>query len=597
MKLNYHLPLVLLGSAAPLVCQAADESRPNVIIVITDDQGKGDLGCLGNDIVQTPNIDKHYEESVRLNNFHVSPTSGPTRSAIMTGRFTNRTSCYHTIGGRDKIYEDERLMPQYFAEAGYKTAMYGKWHLGDNYPYRPEDRGFQEVIRHGGGGIGQGPDYWGNDYFDDTYWHNSVPQKYEGYCTDVFFGEAMKFIEKSQDDPFFCYISLNAPHGPLHLPEKYYNIYKDADVADDVKRFYGMITNIDDNFLLLENKLEELGIADNTILIFMTDNGTATGRLANDGGMRGHKNSEYEGGHCVPFFMRWPDGDLVGGRDVDRLTAHIDMLPTLAHLCGVKVTPPKPLDGENITPLLLDPLAEWEQRVLVTDSQRLQNPVKWRKSATMGDYWRLINGEELYDLRDDKMQERDIAAENPEVVAWLRTAYEAWWASLDTDNLAQKYPYSWVGSAYENPVRISAHELFSLGLSNMWHQNGSLRPTPSKGIFKIRFVTAGKYKITICRYPLESGHTINEEVAAVEPTLEVNSPLPPSNGVVMTKAHLRFAELMDDKEAVNFKEVQPTDRGVEFIYDADEGLFDLEAYFTDEDGRFYTANYLYFEKL
>lgn len=596
MKLTNHIPLILLG-ATPIVSQAATESRPNVIIVITDDQGKGDLGCLGNDIVQTPNIDRLYDESVRLNNFHVSPTSGPTRSAIMTGRFTNRTSCYHTVGGRDKVYEDERLMPQYFAEAGYKTAMFGKWHLGDNYPYRPEDRGFQEVVRHGAGGIGQGPDYWGNDYFDDTYWHNSTPQKYEGYCTDIFFGEAMNFIEKNQDEPFFCYLALNAPHGPLNVPKEYYDKYKDLDLSEKVKRFYGMITNIDDNMLLLEEKLEECGIADNTILIFMTDNGTAGGYQANNGGMRGHKNSEYEGGHCVPFFIRWKDGDLVGGRDVDRLTAHIDMLPTLANLCSVKVTPPKPLDGEDITPLLLDPQSEWQQRVLVTDSQRLQNLVKWRKSATMSDYWRLINGEELYDLRDDKMQERDVAAENPEVVAWLRSEYEAWWASLDVDNIADKYPYLWVGSKYENPVRISAHELNSLTLGWAWNQRGALQPEPCKGLFKVKFVTAGKYKITLCRYPLESGYTINESVPAAPKPFELESSLPASNGVVMTTAHLRFAEMMDERDAVNFKAVGESDRGVEFIYDADEGKFDLDAYFTDAEGRFYAANYIYIEKL
>ena len=574
--------------------QTKENNHPNVIIVITDDQGKGDLGCLGNDIIKTPHIDEFYNNAIRLHNFHVSPTSAPTRAALMTGRFTDRTNTFHTVGGRDKIYEDERLMPQIFAENGYKTAMFGKWHLGDNYPFRPEDRGFQEVVRHGGGGIGQAPDYWGNDYFDDTYWHNSVPQPYKGYCTDVFFNEAIKYIEQNKNSPFFCYISTNAPHSPYNVPKKYYDRYKDTKLPEQIKRFYGMISNIDDNFKRLEDKLEELGIADNTILIFMTDNGTAGGYAANNGGMRGMKNSEYEGGHCVPFFLRWKQGNLQGGTDINQLCAHVDLLPTFVDLCKLKFTPIKPIDGKSIKPLLYDQICNWKERCLITDSQRLQNLVKWRKSAVMTEQWRLINGKELYNIPSDKMQKNNIAEQHPDIVKFLRSEYEAWWQSIDKEESNSRYAYTWAGSPYENPVRLSVHELHTANMKHAWEQKGALEAETMKGVYKIKFISEGRYKITLCRYPLESGYKINQEIPKIKQSFEVEKPLPASNGIKMVEAQLYVADLTG-KESI--KPVSDNDYGVSFETYIYEGKYDLEAFFTDESGRFYTAYYHYIEKL
>ncbi len=424
------IPAMAFGAGNKKKTEHTD--KPNVIIVLTDDQGKGDLGCLGNPLIKTPNIDKFYSQSVSLNNFHVSPTSAPSRAALMTGRFTNRTNCFHTVGGRDNVYEDEIMMPQIFSENGYCTAMFGKWHLGDNYPCRPQDKGFQEVVKHGGGGIGQTPDYWGNDYFDDVYSHNGKNQQYKGYCTDVFFHEAINYIELHKNEPFFCYLALNAPHAPHNVPQNYYELYRNTKINDDVKRFYGMITNIDDNFKLLEDKLKELGIYDNTIIIFMTDNGTAGGYGVNNGGMRGMKNSEYEGGHCVPFFIRWNKGNLNGGKKIDNLCAHIDLLPTFVEMCNLNFTPTKPIDGISIMPLLYGEKGKFDNRHLITDSQRLQNLVKWRKSAVMTQRWRLVNGSELYDMRSDKMQKSDISKRYPQTVDSLRSDYETWWKSIKT---------------------------------------------------------------------------------------------------------------------------------------------------------------------
>ena len=264
--------------AASWLVLSANE-KPNIIIIITDDQGYGDLGFNGNPYIRTPNIDAFAGDAVWFSNFHVSTTCAPTRVSLMTGRHTNRVITCHSISGRSILWEDEVLMPQVLATNGYTCGMFGKWHLGDNYPYRPEDRGFHEVVRHGGGGVGQMPDYWGNDYFDDSYWHNGEPEQYEGYCTDVFFSNALAFIENNKDRPFFAYISTNAPHGPLNVPMFYLEQYKEVkEVPAIQKRFYGMITNIDDNFARLEKMLDGLGLTDNTILVFMTDNGTAYGR-------------------------------------------------------------------------------------------------------------------------------------------------------------------------------------------------------------------------------------------------------------------------------------------------------------------------------
>ncbi len=299
-------------------------TRPNVIIVMTDDQGYGDLGAHGNNIIKTPNLDKLYGESTRLTNFHVSPTCSPTRAALLTGHYNNRTAVWHTKSGRSLIHVDEKVMAETFKSSGYATGIFGKWHLGDNYPFRPRDKGFDEVVVHFGGGIGNTHDYWGNDYFDDHYSHNGTYQEYEGYCTDVWFSEAMRFIEKNQDRPFFCYISTNAPHSPHHVPQKYIDLYQQEGLnGNPGAEFYGMVTNIDHNLGLLVKKIDKLNLTQSTILIFLTDNGSGGGLgldqdqfLIGQGfnaGMRGKKGSQYEGGHRVPFFLRWPGAGLDKG--------------------------------------------------------------------------------------------------------------------------------------------------------------------------------------------------------------------------------------------------------------------------------------------
>jgi arylsulfatase A-like enzyme len=470
--------------------------------------------------------------------------------------------------------------------------MFGKWHLGDNYPFRPEDRGFNEVVRIGGGGITQGPDYWGNDYFDDTYWHNGKTEKYQGYCTDVFFREALKFIETNKDHPFFCYLATNAPHGPLNLPKEYFDKYKDnKKLPEQVQRFYGMITNIDDNFKALEEKLAALHLTDNTILIFTTDNGTATGHLAYDGGLRGHKGSEYEGGHRVPLFIRWPNGQLTGGKDIDKLVAHYDLLPTFVDLLGLHFNPVKPLDGTSLKPLLYPAGQKWPNRILYMDTQRLQNLVKYKNYAVMDDNWRLINGTELYDMRVDKGQTKNVINEHPEEADKLSAGYEKWWQSFMDEGVDQRYAYIKVGSPHENPTRISAHDMLTGKFGMVWHQYGAALASQATGRWKIEFVENGEYKISLCRFPRESGLAINQTFPAQEKIIELQQTMPASVKSDFDQAYIYVANL--EKTA----KIEPGEKEVSFTAKISAGKYDMEAQLIDKDGRVYPSYYVYIEKL
>ena len=585
------IAMVTIVLVAPFA-NAANDDKPNVIIVITDDQGYGDLSGRGNPIIKTPNLDKLAEESIRFTNFHVSTTCAPSRGSIMTGRHSNRLNVHHTISGRSMVFADEEMLPEVFAENGYTNGMFGKWHLGDNYPFRPMDRGFHEVVRHGGGGITQGPDYWGNDYFDDTYWHNGQTEKYEGYCTDVFFSEAMRFIEENKEGPFFAYISTNAPHAPYNVPEDYMNLYKDVpDLPERFQRFYGMITNIDDNVKRLEDKLQSLGLRDNTILIFMTDNGTAGGHQIFDGGLRGGKGSVYEGGHRVPFFVRWPNGELTGGKDIDELVAHYDMLPTFVDLLGLDFVPAKKLDGISMKPLLDDDAADWPNRTLYIDTQRLQNLVKYRGYSVMDKDWRLVKGDELYNVSEDLGQTTNVIAERPEVAERLAEGYEQWWQSFLDEGVNEKYAYIKVGSEHENPSRISAHDMLTAKHGHSWHQYGAANASQTSGRWKIEFVEDGDYRISLRRFPRESGLAINATFAAQEENIELDRLFPASVKSDFVKAELFVANLVSNKP------VESDSSEVTFEGRVPAGKYDMEAHLVDSEDRVYPAYYVYIEKL
>ena len=551
--------LLLLIASFPAMSPLAAARQPNVVLVMSDDQGYGDLHCHGNAMIRTPHLDRLHDESVRLTNFHVDPTCSPTRAALMTGRYSTRTGVWHTVMGRSLMYPDEVTLADALSKAGYHTGIFGKWHLGDNYPLRPQDRGFEEVLVHGGGGVGQTPDYWGNDYFDDTYFHNGRAEKFSGYCTDVFFDAAMAFIERHRERPFFVYLPTNVPHGPYHVDQKYSQYYRQQGVASPMAEFYGMIENLDENVGRLKQRLADLDLADNTILIFMTDNGTASGaanrlkanrnaanRATNNSnawpgfnaGMRGQKGAAYDGGHRVPCFIRYPAGKLTGGRDIPQLAAHIDLLPTLLELCEGKLPADRALDGRSLAPLLKGNSANWPERTLLVHSQRIEYPEKWRQSAVMTERWRLIDGKELYDIKADPGQEQDVAAQNSPVVEQLRKAYEDWWQSLSP--AFDRYAYLVVGSEQENPAHLNCMDWHAADIRDIpWNQTVIRQAPWANGYWMIEVAEAGEYEITLRHQPAAAEKPLEADAARVK-IGDVDESRPIEAGATAVKLNLKL---------------------------------------------------------
>jgi len=490
----------LAGARIQAAAPAKPGRPPNVILVMTDDQGYGDLGCHGNKIIRTPHLDKLHAQSVRLTDFHVAPVCTPTRAQLMTGRDAVRVGAWATTWGRSLPRRDETMMAEVFRKGGYRTGMFGKWHLGDNYPYRPEDRGFEDVLRHGGGGVGQAPDHWGNNYFDDTYCHNGQWKPHKGYCTDVWFDAALAFIKTHRDRPFFAYLSTNAPHGPYLVAKRYKQMYAGKKGVPHAA-FYGMITNIDENMGRLMGKLDEWGLADNTILIFLTDNGTSAGvgrgGAGHNAGMRGRKGSFYDGGHRVPCFVRW-GGKLGAPRDVATLTCCQDLLPTLAALCGLTLPAGQTLDGRDISPLLKSSEANWPDRTLVVQYSQSTTPPPQGRAAVLTQRWRLVGGRELYDIQVDPGQKTNLAARHPDVVKKLRAQYARWWK--DVSRRFGELSHIVIGSDRENPVRLSSFDWH--GVRQVpWSQGAVRAGVRVSGFWAVEAGRGGEYDITLRRWP------------------------------------------------------------------------------------------------
>ncbi|MCD6346804.1 MAG: arylsulfatase [Bacteroidales bacterium] len=482
-----------------------EKSSPNVILILTDDQGYGDIGAHGSPYVKTPAMDKLHDQSVCLVNFHVDPCCAPTRSALLTGQYSSRTGVWHTIGGRSLLGTNNVTMAEVFKDAGYHTGIFGKWHLGENYPFRPMDRGFEESVIHGGGVVGSNPDYWGNDYYDDTYLHNGVYEKYSGYCNTVWFTEAMNFIKENRYNPFFCYVSTNVPHAPLLVDSSYSKPYKSM-VSDRLANYYGMITKLDEDLGVFVTELADLGLVDNTILIFMTDNGPCPwfgGIIIDENGfvkegyscdMRGGKIWGYENAHRVPCFIRWPDGGIGGGRDVSNLTAHIDLLPSLIDWCGLETPDEASFDGISLRNLINQSGEPWPERTLFVHNQRVDIPVKYKDFQVLTEQWRLINRDtlELYDILKDPGQRQDIVAEYPEIVKDLYAQYEQWWDHIST-NFDQFNPII-LGNAKQNPSMLYSHDAHRLA--------------PGSKFWVVNIETEGLYEFRSYLHPRESGRTL-----------------------------------------------------------------------------------------
>ncbi|MEM7697556.1 MAG: arylsulfatase [Verrucomicrobiota bacterium] len=496
---------------------------PNVIVIITDDQGYGDFSAHGNPVLKTPNMDRLREQSVSFTDFHVAPMCSPTRGQLLTGIDAMKNGCTAVCEGRSMMRSELPTMADFFAKSGYATGHFGKWHLGDSYPHRPQDRGFQETIHHRAWGLTSLADHWENHtnvYFDPILSHNGLDKLFEGYCTDIFFDKAMKWIEQqtASERPFFVYLPTNTPHVPDIAPEKYLAPYQGQFEGKPMPaHFYGMIANLDENLGRLDAFLEERKLTENTILIYLSDNGTQSKAAQEifNAGMRERKTSVYEGGHRVPLFLRWPAGKLPHGAELSELVQVQDLLPTLIELCDLEsIESPLPFDGASLAKLLTGETSALPDRKLVI--QYRSSGERWDPAVVMWDHWRLLRPKkgrnplppdtplELYDLSSDPGQNANVIDQNPKVAEQMKAHYDSWyteakplfdlprWITIGAETVDPMvlYAQDWVGDYCDNP--------------------GGLSHGTAQGYWNVEIDEERIYEIELRRWPKESNKTLIE---------------------------------------------------------------------------------------
>jgi len=539
MKLiHYILFTTFLFVNYPKISFSQTETRPNVILIITDDQGYGDLGITGNPHVKTPIIDKFARKSIRFNEFYVSPVCAPTRSSLMTGRYSLRTGVRDTYNGGATMASSEITIAEMLKAAGYTTGNFGKWHLGDNYPSRPNDQGFDESVIHLSGGMGQVGDFTtffqgDSSYFNPVLWHNGKMEKYNGYCTDIFADQAIRFIEKNKQTPFFCYLSFNAPHTPLQFPYKYYKPYKNIYPTsgfekdnrpfqkmsekdkEDARKVYAMVSCIDENVGRLLQKLDELKIADNTVVIFMTDNGPQQIRYV--AGMRGRKGSVFRGGVRVPFYLRYP-AKYPKNKDIETTSAHIDILPTLAEICEAKLPSDRIIDGKSLVPLLNEKPVDWADRPLFFYWTR-RYPELYNNIALQKGNFKLVGQTnynaasedfELFDIKQDPYELKNIVTNKKDVAKSLKTELDKIYNELISSENLVHGPRIIIGDEHENSVYLNRND--ADGERGIWAQEeiyGKWQVTIKEGLYNVRFkfvepIAAGGQMV------LETGPVVNQ---------------------------------------------------------------------------------------
>ena len=487
-----------------------EASNPNVVIVLMDDLCYGDLACHGNPDVRTPELDRLHADSVRLTHYCSGPVCTPARASLFTGRYPQRTRAIDTYCGRSMMDPGERTLPEILEARGYRTGLFGKWHLGDSYPVRPCDKGFQESLVHLGGGLRQPSNVGYDGYFDPDLMHNGELVNRKGYCTDIFTEAAMEWIGKGDGDaPFFCVVATNAPHSPFEIGEDWYGKYVEKGLPEKWARVYGMVENIDWNVGRLRGHLRDNGIAENTVFVFVSDHGpcgsaVVDGRDRFNAGLRSRKGTVYQGGLKVPCFWHWPEGGVGGGRDIDRVSHPIDFLPTIAGFCGAAVPDDRVIDGSSLAPLMrgsTDP-EEWPDRELVIQWHRGDEPIRYRNYAVIGQREKLCRpadagADELYDLSADPGETEDLAGRYPERVAELRKRYDDWFddvGSTRPDNYAP--PRIIVGSDRENPVVLNRNDWRIKAEERQW------KGPQDDGFWLIDVAGAGEYAVTVYPPPL-----------------------------------------------------------------------------------------------
>jgi arylsulfatase/arylsulfatase A len=530
----------------------ARADRPNVVIVITDDQGFGDYGVHGNPVLATPHLDALAAAAPTIARAYVSPVCSPTRASLMTGRWNYRTRVVDTYVGRSNLEPDEVTLAEVLQAHGYRTGIFGKWHLGDCHPLRPIDQGFDTALVHRGGGLAQPsePLENGRRYTDPILFANGEAVTSAGFCTDVFFDAARDFITGSvtRGEPFLAYVATNAPHGPFHdVPEALRERYAAMDLSpvvagrgdpERIARVYAMIENIDTNVGRLRAHLEELGIARDTVFVFLGDNGPEPGRF--NAGLRGTKSTVYEGGIRTPlWFVR--EGDLVPGARVPGNAAHVDVMPTVLDLVGVPV--PDDLDGRSLAPWLRGEDAVWEPRTIVVQAHRGDVPEAEHQFALVQGRWKLLRASgfgrqaaerdhpfELYDLDADPGEQHDLAADQPLRVERLRRDYTAWWrdvASTRPDNFAP--PRIRVGSDAE-PVTVLTRQDWRERAGGGWGTYGEWPLFATRdGQYRLKLVFRDPVRPSEVRIDCAAGHVTQGYRASDAPVTEIDDLLFPAN--------------------------------------------------------------------
>ena len=497
MKQAWAFALLIL---APLSAHAAE--KPNIIVILVDDMGYGDIAAHGNPVIRTPHLDKLHAESARLTDFHVDPTCSPTRAALLTGKYAHRVKVWHTIAAGNHLREGETTLADILRANGYRTGMFGKWHLGSNLPYRPIDRGFDEWLGQGDGGTGTTADHFLNDRVDDHYLHNGTWKKIEGWAPEIFFKATLDFARESrkQDKPFFAYLATYLPHTPLTLPDPAWVGDDKGKFDPNIAYFLTAVERIDAMIGRLRGALDAGGMARDTILIFLTDNGGTFGINLFNAGMRGGKGEVTDGGHRVPCLIHWPGGKLRHGEDIPALNAHIDVLPTLAELCGLKLPDDPDFDGRSFAPQLRDPAAAVPDRTLFVEFQRNFKPVKWQNTAGMTSRWRLLNDKELYDIKADPEQKHNLIAGHPEIAAAIRGEYETYWKRV-TPGDRDRVEFL-VGDDREPETFLHPSDWYLP--EPPWHHARVAGAQPDNGDWRIRAARSGTYHFEVRRWPREA---------------------------------------------------------------------------------------------
>ena len=550
---------------------AAD--RPNVIIIFTDDQGYGDLSCHGNPILETPNFDKLHSESVRFDNFHVAPVCTPSRSELMTGLYAMRNKAGMVPAGRNLMRRDIVTMPEVFAANGYETGLFGKWHLGDTYPHRPMDRGFQRVVWHKGWGLASEIEY-DNDYYYTRYLDEMEVKYSDLFCANLWFDEAMKWMDQqiAAKQPFFSYIALNTPHSPFHALEKDYDKYKDHVDDPNVAHFFGLISNADDNYGRLDSWLEIRGIKDDTIIVFMNDNGSSRGDKIYNAGMRGKKGSGYEGGHRAICFIRWPNGGLGAPRTVNNLSHITDILPTFTDLLDFDVPETEdPFDGVSLKPIIrnLDTIDE-NRKVIVQFGGRVR-PQKYYRSCVIWKNWRLNGEEELYELGSDPGQKKDVSTQHPEVVRELKRHYDAFWASIE-DSIDVIEPVV-IGNPAEPFTDLTSNNWVEVDFDNRGRVAGA---NSMGGIWEIEVEKAGTYLVRLSRWPLY----MDRSLSSFGPAETIGGmPIDPGRALPIESGSLS----VDGNKPIVAKPIA-SDSFIEMRIELSEGQHSLQGWFHDAQG-------------